>query len=118
MIIEKIRAPQNNTFHEPQQEPSFRSDVDFFSSMISPSSPAPLAAAPALSKSLLTDAADTLNTMTNRMSRSLRALAGKNKSDEARKYPEQLSNAVLLQHMLTKCVGKTAQGIDKISNLQ
>ncbi|ONH54947.1 type III secretion system rspB [Pseudomonas cedrina subsp. cedrina] len=52
------------------------------------------------------------------MTRSLRALGGTDKLDEARKYPSQLSDALLLQHMLTKCVGKTAQCIDKISSLQ
>ncbi|MBK1710962.1 type III secretion system rspB [Marichromatium gracile] len=51
------------------------------------------------------------------MTKSLRALSSKNKLEEARKYPGQLSDALLLTHMLSKSVGKTAQCIDKISNL-
>jgi hypothetical protein len=45
-------------------------------------------------------------------------LSSENKFDEARKYPEQLSDTLLLTQMLVKSVGKTAQGIDKICNLQ
>ncbi|KAA8706385.1 type III secretion system rspB [Pseudomonas proteolytica] len=52
------------------------------------------------------------------MTKSLRALSSENKFDEARKYPEQLSDTLLLTQMLVKSVGKTAQGIDKICNLQ
>ncbi|SDT65973.1 hypothetical protein SAMN04490182_6256 [Pseudomonas cedrina] len=69
-------------------------------------------------RNLLKEAAGELTSVTNRMTRSLRALGGTDKLDEARKYPSQLSDALLLQHMLTKCVGKTAQCIDKISSLQ
>ncbi|WP_025856544.1 EscI/YscI/HrpB family type III secretion system inner rod protein [Pseudomonas sp. CHM02] len=92
-------------------------DVNFFNAMMPPSLQ-PGTTHPAHSQNLLSEAASTLNSMTNRMTKSLRALGSSDKYEEARKYPEQLSQAVLLQHMLTKCVGKAAQGIDKISNLQ
>ncbi|MDO4235369.1 MULTISPECIES: EscI/YscI/HrpB family type III secretion system inner rod protein [Pseudomonas] len=117
MIVESIRDKGLGTLQTTHDTPVLSSDVDFFNSMMLPS-PVASAPSPAQSPNLLSEATDTLNSLTHRMSRSLRALAGKDKSIEARKYPHQLSNAVLLQHMLTKCVGKTAQGIDKISNLQ
>ncbi|WP_300627570.1 hypothetical protein [Pseudomonas sp.] len=117
MIVESIRDKGLGTLQTTHDAPDLNSDMNFFNSMMLPSS-AMSTAAPANSQNLLSEATDTLNSMTHRMARSLRALGNKDKAVEARKYPLQLSNAVLLQHMLTKCVGKTAQGIDKISNLQ
>lgn len=68
--------------------------------------------------SLLADASDALAQSTQRMSKSLRALSKKNNERTMRDYPSQLSNTLLLTHILVKCVGKTAQGLDKICNLQ
>lgn len=69
-------------------------------------------------QSMLSEASERLTSVTQRMTKSLRALSSENKFDEARKYPEQLSDTLLLTQMLVKSVGKTAQGIDKICNLQ
>lgn len=117
MIVETIRGTRPGTLQATYDTPNLSSDISFFNAMMLPSSQ-PSTTGAATSPNLLSEATSSLNSMTNRMTRSLRALGSKDKSEEARKYPHQLSNAVLLQHMLTKCVGKTAQGIDKISNLQ
>ncbi|RDS91058.1 type III secretion system rspB [Pseudomonas fluorescens] len=38
--------------------------------------------------------------------------------EKFRKYPSLLSNVQLTSQLLVKCLAKTTQGIDKISNLQ
>lgn len=93
-------------------------DVNFFNSALTPSSFPNMAVSHFNPQTPFADAAGKLTSVTERMTKSLRALSGTNKFDEARKYPSQLSDALLLTHMLTKSVGKTAQCIDKISNLQ
>ena len=93
-------------------------DVNFFNSALTPASLPNMAVSHFNPQTLFADAAGKLTSVTDRMTKSLRALSGTNKLDEARKYPGQLSDALLLTHMLTKSVGKTAQCIDKISNLQ
>ncbi|PTC30094.1 type III secretion system rspB [Pseudomonas aylmerensis] len=52
------------------------------------------------------------------MTKSLRALSERGRIDEARKYPGHLSDAVLLTHIAVKSIGKSAQCVDKICNLQ
>ncbi|MGL5997341.1 MAG: hypothetical protein ACRC1I_12640 [Pseudomonas proteolytica] len=93
------------------------SDVNYFASIMEPSA-LPSTTNYTTPQSMLSDASDRLASVTQRMTKSLRALSGENKFDEARKYPEQLSDTLLLTQMLVKSVGKTAQGIDKICNLQ
>lgn len=93
-------------------------DVNFFNAAITPSLFSNHAASSPVMQNLLTETAGKLSSVTDRMTRSLRALSSPNKLDEARKYPGQLSDALLLQQMLSKSVGKTAQCIDKISSLQ
>nr|WP_314560918.1 EscI/YscI/HrpB family type III secretion system inner rod protein [uncultured Pseudomonas sp.] len=117
MIVDSIRNTDLNTPQATHDALDLKSDISFFNSMMPPPSQ-PGTTSPAHSQNLLSEATNTLNSITKRMARSLRAVGNTDKFEEARKYPHQLSNAVLLQHMLTKCVGKTAQGIDKISNLQ
>ncbi|WP_236267279.1 hypothetical protein [Pseudomonas simiae] len=93
-------------------------DIDFFNAAVTASSFSKHATGSTVPQNLLSEAARKLSSVTYRMTRSLRALSSPNKLDEARKYPGQLSDALLLQQMLSKSVGKTAQCIDKISSLQ
>lgn len=114
MLIGEIREREFTTRDKAQEASPLSSDVDFFNALLTPES----SASPVPSLSLLSEASNKLDSMTKNMTKSLRALTSKDNPEEARKYPIQLSEAVLLQHMLTKCIGKTAQGIDKICNLQ
>lgn len=118
MLIGNIREKEINTRTKDQESAPPISDVDFFNALLPPQAFASTAISTAPSMRLLSEASNTLDSMTKNMTKSLRALTSKDKHEEARKYPSQLSDAVLLQHVLTKCVGKTAQGIDKICNLQ
>ena len=121
MMIGSIRTTEINQLPGTsgiQEASHSATDVSFFNSTLIPSPIANTAVDHALPPNMLSEAAGKLNSMTERMTKSLRALSSKNKLDEARKYPGQLSDALLLTHMLSKSVGKTAQCIDKISNLQ
>ncbi|KRP62518.1 type III secretion system rspB [Pseudomonas trivialis] len=51
------------------------------------------------------------------MTTSLRALSDKNRFDEARKYPGQLSDALLFNSLIFKGVGETMKCVDKLCNL-
>ncbi|WP_256657452.1 MULTISPECIES: EscI/YscI/HrpB family type III secretion system inner rod protein [unclassified Pseudomonas] len=120
MMIEVIKPADARLPGAYRTEEVFASstDVNFFNSAMTPSAYTSPTVDQPTPKNLLTDTAGKLTGVTERMSKSLRALGSTDKLDEARKYPGQLSDALLLQLMLTKCVGKTAQCIDKISNLQ
>ena len=93
-------------------------DVNFFASIMAPSMPANSTTTYTTPQSMLSEASGKLSSVTQRMTKSLRALSGDDKFDEARKYPDQLSDTLLLTHLLVKSVGKTAQCVDKICNLQ
>ena len=101
-----------------EYSPSPSADIHHFTSALA--QPTPLAATThrAERTSLLADASDALAHSTERMGKSLRALSKKNNERAMRDYPSHLSNTLLLTHILVKGVGKTAQGLDKISNLQ
>ncbi len=101
-----------------EYSPTPSADIHLFTSALAQPT-APTAATHRADKTnLLADASDALTQSTERMSKSLRALSKKNNERAMRDYPSQLSNTLLLTHILVKGVGKTAQGLDKISNLQ
>ncbi|MGH8451734.1 hypothetical protein [Pseudomonas sp.] len=112
--VAKAKAPDFSSSYE---DSDLSTDINFFNSAMTPTS-RPNTAVSQPPQNLLTDVDTKLTSVAERMTRSLRALSSTNKLEEARKYPSQLSDALLLTHMLTKSIGKTAQGIDKISNLQ
>lgn len=121
MMIGSIRSTETHQLpgaSGTQEASTSAIDVNFFNSTLTPPSLPSTAINHAMPQNMLSEAAGKLNSVTERMTKSLRALSSKNKLDEARKYPGQLSDALLLTHMLSKSVGKTAQCIDKISNLQ
>ncbi len=120
-MIAIIKSSEVNYLTETSTLPeslSSSTDVNFFNSAMAPPSRPNLRVSLPSTPSLLSEAVGKLSTVTDRMTKSLRALSSPNKLEEARKYPGQLSDALLLQQMLSKSVGKTAQCIDKISSLQ
>ncbi|MBD8096305.1 type III secretion system rspB [Pseudomonas fluorescens] len=52
------------------------------------------------------------------MTRDLSRLSKNTDRDALRKYPDDLSNALLMSHLLVKTLGKATQCVDKICNLQ
>lgn len=104
---------------QPASRPSQQTeDAHFFESEIEHSTRAVNTAAPTDSSNILTDASALLVKSTNRMSRGLKAFNTTNNEKEKLNYSTELSNTMLLTQVLTKCVGKTAQSVEKISNLQ
>lgn len=101
-----------------EQSTSPAADINFFTSTLA--QPATLADNRGRSEKpgLLSEASELLTQSTERMTKSLRALSKKTNERDMREYPSHLSNTLLLTHVLVKGVGKTAQGIEKISNLQ
>ena len=93
-------------------------DVDFFTSQLE----RPLSTNPMEvqfeTTSLLTNAAMALDTTKNKIARDLSRLSKHIDREALRKYPNDLSNALLMSNLLVKTLGKTTQCIDKICNLQ
>lgn len=121
MFIGRIRADNHddtNDFSNAQESPISRADINYFVSTMAPSALISTAANYTTPQSMISEASGKLASVTQKMTKSLRALSGENKFDEARKYPDQLSDTLLLTHILVKSVGKTAQCVDKICNLQ
>ncbi len=121
MFIGRVRAAEHDDFSgsfSKQESSISRNDINFFASIMAPSASPTTATNYTTPQSMISEASGKLASVTQRMTKSLRALSGDNKFDEARKYPDQLSNTLLLTHVLVKSVGKTAQCVDKICNLQ
>lgn len=121
MFIGRVRSAEHDHLSgssSAQDSPISHSDVNYFASIMEPSTLPSTPTNYTTPQSMLSEASERLTSVTQRMTKSLRALSSENKFDEARKYPEQLSDTLLLTQILVKSVGKTAQGIDKICNLQ
>lgn len=104
---------------QPASTPSQKTqDAHFFESEMEHSIRAFNTAAPTNISNILTDASALLVKSTNRMSRGLKAFNSSNNEKEKLNYSTELSNTMLLTQILTKCAGKTAQRVEKISNLQ
>ena len=98
--------------------PGPSSDANFFAFQLDKPTRLTETPVPVNHSNLLAQASAQLQKSTDQMSKSLRAFS-KNSSDDAmRKYPAQLSNTLLMSHVLVKSLGKTAQCVEKIGNLQ
>ncbi len=120
-MLGKIRSAENDDFDKNSstyESSTFSKEVNFFSSAVGTSSSSSTAIDPITLQNILSDASGRASALTSRMTKSLRALSDKNKFDEARKYPGQLSDALLFTSLISKSIGKTAQCVDKICNLQ
>lgn len=101
-----------------QDQSSCSRDACFFSSMLerSPSTTA-TNGSPYIS-SALTEAIAPLKNSKNRMAKLLKSTNKELDINEFRKFPSLLSNIQVTSQLLVKCLAKTTQGIEKISNLQ
>ncbi|AZE52907.1 hypothetical protein C4K03_0729 [Pseudomonas synxantha] len=102
------RKPPNPSTHDSE-------DVSFFSSQLEPSMQR-VAAAP--SSNALTDALQHLDKAKSGMSKGLKDFNNEFKEKNRLNYASHLSDSVLLTQTLVKCVGKGAQCLEKVSNLQ
>ncbi|MEG8231577.1 MULTISPECIES: type III secretion apparatus protein RspB [Pseudomonas] len=93
-------------------------DADFFTSQLERSISTGPVAAPLETMNVLTNAAAALETTKNKITRDLSRLSKNTDRDALRKYPDDLSNALLMSHLLVKTLGKATQCVDKICNLQ
>ncbi|MFL1391592.1 EscI/YscI/HrpB family type III secretion system inner rod protein [Pseudomonas tritici] len=121
MIVEdnSLIAPTDikSVVQSSERSPS-STDVDFFSSQLErPISINSMAAQPE-TMTLLTNAAAALDITKNKIARDLSRLSKNTDREALRKYPNDLSNALLMSHVIVKTLGKTTQCIDKICNLQ
>lgn len=93
-------------------------DASFFSSQIERSASPVSSPSAANSPNLLVEASNQLSKSANGMSKGLRALSTGGRERDRAEYSTHLSNNLLLTQVLVKSVGKTAQLVEKISNLQ
>lgn len=121
MMLETTRLAGQNNLVVPTkayESSTFSADVSFFNSAMDPSAPTYMATQQTVSPNIVSEASGRANALTKNITKSLRAMTDKSRYDEARKYPGQLSNALLLTSLLSKSLGKTAQCVDKLCNLQ
>ncbi len=102
----------------PQESTLPREDVSFFSSQLEGSARRVTASSASPSSNLLVDASNQLIKSTTGLTKGLRAYSTGNKEKDSANYAGNLSDTMLLTQVLTKSVGKTAQFLEKISNLQ
>ncbi|HJH19808.1 MAG TPA: EscI/YscI/HrpB family type III secretion system inner rod protein [Pseudomonas lactis] len=99
----------------PTQPTQHGEDVSFFSSLLEPSMQRATATS---SSNALTDALQHLDKARSGMSRGLKDFNNEFKEKNRLNYASHLSDSVLLTQTLVKCVGKGAQCLEKVSNLQ
>ena len=99
----------------PAQATQHSEDVSFFSSQLEPSMQR-VTATP--SSNALTDALHLLDKAKSGMSKGLKDFNNEFKEKNRFNYASHLSNSLLLTQTLVKCVGKGAQCLEKVSNLQ
>lgn len=103
---------------KPQEPTSLRDDVNFFSSQMEGSVRPVSASSAAPASNLLLDASSQLIKSTTGMTKDLQAFSKGSSEKNRSNYSSNLSDTMLLTQVLTKSVGKTAQFLEKISNLQ
>ena len=115
--VDVLREYQNGlTAHRSPTQPTHHSeDASFFSALLAPSMQR-VTATP--SANALTDALQYLDKAKSGMSRGLKDFNNEFKEKNRLNYASHLSDSVLLTQTLVKCVGKGAQCLEKVSNLQ
>lgn len=101
------------------REPSSSNiDASFFTSMLGHTPPTAAVSRKEGAPTLLAEAAQQLKLTENNLVRLLKSSRKGPDMDTFKEYPRELSKAVLTSQLLVKCLGKTTQCIDKLSNLQ
>ncbi|UVH49722.1 hypothetical protein P0D91_15705 [Pseudomonas sp. CBSPBW29] len=121
MLIEDDFSSTNGNPTASHKLPEFftpRADVSFFTSALEHSTLLRISIGRPHTSNLLSVASELLTDSTSRMTKSLQAFSKKNDEKAMSHYPGHLSNTLLLTHVVVKGVGKTAQCVEKICNLQ
>lgn len=101
------------------REPSSSNiDASFFSSMLGQTAPTAAVTRTEGAPTVLAQAAQQLKHTENNLVRLLKSSRKGTEMEAFTEYPRELSKAVLTSQLLVKCLGKTTQCIDKLSNLQ
>lgn len=93
-------------------------DSCFFASQLEHSSTAPLPRSSPVLPSAAADAISPLSTSRKSMANLLKSTSKELDIAQFRKFPGLLANIQVTSQLLAKCLAKTTQGIDKVSNLQ
>ncbi|WLG40257.1 type III secretion apparatus protein RspB [Pseudomonas rhodesiae] len=94
------------------------SDLDFFASQLERPTSKSRVTVQLETMGVLTNAATAVDITKKNITRDLSRLSKNIDREALRKYPNDLSNAMLMSHFIVKSLGKTTQCIDKICNLQ
>ncbi|KRP61124.1 EscI/YscI/HrpB family type III secretion system inner rod protein [Pseudomonas orientalis] len=93
-------------------------DACFFTSLLEPASTASAFTGGTYISPAMAEAVAPLKDAKKRMTTLLRSANQELDIEKFRKFPSMLSNIQLTSQLLVKCLAKTTQGIEKISNLQ
>ncbi|WP_460131632.1 EscI/YscI/HrpB family type III secretion system inner rod protein [Pseudomonas sp. S1_E04] len=121
MRIETFQASENNRFesgYKTREQTASTADAGFFTSMVEQQAPTQALSSSSSSRTTLSETAQQLKLTENNLVRLLKSSRKGTDMEEFTEYPRELSKAVLTSQLLTKCLGKTTQCIDKLSNLQ
>ena len=105
------------TYAAPEHSFSSR-DASFFSSMLERSNHTKAVSSGSNVPQLFVEASNQLSASMNRFSKLVRAPKKELDFEDYKTYSRDLFNAQLTPHLLTKCLAKATQGVDKICNLQ
>lgn len=106
---------QNRT--APEQSASGR-DVSFFTSMLEGPRPTNTTPAEPVGSLLLTEASKHLSQSRDGFAKIIRSTKKGIDVEAIGTYPRELYNAQLTSQLMVKCLAKTTQCVDKISNMQ
>ncbi len=121
MQIDKLFTSENRRFEDAykmREASSSNIDASFFNSMLGQAAPPAAVSRKEAAPSVLAEAAQQLKHTENNLVRLLKSSRKGTDMEAFTEYPRELSKAVLTSQLLVKCLGKTTQCIDKLSNLQ
>ncbi len=116
--VDSTKDTAVNTAHATRDESTCSRDSCFFTSILEDAPGASSSPAARYMSPVLTDALAHLRNSKKHMANLLKSTSNELDIEKFRKYPSLLSNVQLTSQLLVKCLAKTTQGIDKISNLQ
>ncbi|PMV26764.1 MULTISPECIES: hypothetical protein [unclassified Pseudomonas] len=112
------QSDSDGVTYSASEQPVSGSDASFFSSMLEGSSDAKAVPSRSAAPQLFIEASNQLSASMNRFTKLVRAPKKELDFEVYKTFPRDFFNAQLTPHLLTKCLAKTTQGLDKICNLQ
>lgn len=112
------QSDRGNVTYSAPEHPAYSRDASFFSSMLEGSGVTKTVSSRATVPPLFVEASNQLSASMNRFSKLVRAPKKELDFEVYKTFPRDFFNAQLTPHLLTKCLAKTTQGVDKICNLQ